>query len=178
MKFLPEGRSKGLSAVSLAAAAGAGLMALKAAHDFFTLMGVFSTPALYLSLAGSKVPYGMPPLAALLTRNIRLAFFFALLFWCSAFVLATGVWLRREWARRGAVWGLYLLSAAALLLLVYPWLAVPRPLYYAGMPIAPEFNAAVLSAAAFARILALLAGGVCLWWALALDRGGLRGEFR
>lgn len=178
MKLLPEGRSKGLSAVSLGAAAASGLLAVKAAYDFFTVMGVFSTPAIYLSLASAKVPYGMPPLADLLTRHIRLAFFFALAFWCSVFALAAGVWLRREWARRGAVWGLYLLSAAALLLLVYPWLAVPRPLYYAGVPIAPEFNAAVLSAAAFARILALLAGGVCLWWALVLDRGGLRGEFR
>jgi hypothetical protein len=178
MKLLPEGRSKGLSAASLAAAAVSGLMALKAARDLFTMLGVFSTPAIYLSLASAKVPYGMPPLAALLTRNIRLAFFFALVFWFSAFALAAGIWLRREWARRGAVWGLYLLAAAALLLLVYPWLAVPRPLYYAGIPIAPEFNAAVLSAAAFARILALAVGGVCLWWALALDRGGLKNEFR
>ncbi|OGR50890.1 MAG: hypothetical protein A2049_01835 [Elusimicrobia bacterium GWA2_62_23] len=178
MKLFPEGRSKGLSAASLAAAAVSGLMALKASYDFSTLIGVFSTPALYLSMVGSKVPYGMPPLAVLLTRNIRLAFFFALVFWCSVCALAAGVWLRREWARRGAVWGLYLLSAAALLLLLYPWLAVPRPLYYAGIPIAPEFNAAVLSAAAFARILALLAGGVCLWWALALDRSGLKSEFR
>ncbi|MCM2266703.1 MAG: hypothetical protein NDI60_02890 [Elusimicrobiales bacterium] len=177
MKLLPEGRSKGLSATALAAAGVCGLMAIKAVHDLFTLMGVFSTPALYLSLAGSKVPYGMPPLAALLTRHIRLAFAFALVFWFSALVLAAGVWLRREWARRGAVSVLYLLAAAALLLLVYPWLAVPRPLYYAGMPIVPAFNDAVRSAAAFARLLALLGGGICLWWALALDRGGLKNEF-
>ena len=176
MKLFPEGRSKALSAAALGAAGVSGLMALKGARDLFTLLDVFSTPAFYLGLARATLPVQMPPLAGLLTRNMRAAFAFALVFWLSALALALGVWLRKEWARRGAVWMLYLLSAAALLLL-FPWLAVPRPLYYNGVPLAPEFNAAVKAAAFFARVLSLLGGSLCLWWALALDRGALRLEF-
>jgi hypothetical protein len=178
MKSLfPAGKSRALSAGAAAAAVVSGLMAVKATGDLFTLLEAFGSPAFFLSLAKSTVPTQMPPLAGLLTRNIRSAFAFALVFWTSAFILAVGVWLRKEWARRGAVWMLYLLTAAALLLLLFPWLAVPRPLYYGGVSLAPEFNTAVKAAAFFARMLSLLGGSLCLWWALALDRGGLRKEF-
>ncbi|MBI5743500.1 MAG: hypothetical protein HY952_03015 [Elusimicrobia bacterium] len=177
MKLLPEGKSRALSSLALAAAAASCAMAVKASYDLATMLGVFGTPALYLSLAKSTVPYGMPPLAVLLVNNMRAVFVFAFLFWSSAFALAAGVWLRREWARRGAVWTLYLLAAGFLLLLVYPWLAVPRPLIFWGVPVSPEFNAAVRGAAHLVRLLALVAGGVSLWWALALDRTALRREF-
>ena len=99
------------------------------------------------------------------------------LFWTSGLILALGVWGRREWARSGAAAMLYLLSAAGLLLLLFPWLAIPRPLFYGDVPLSPEFNAAVGTAALAARLGALLAGSLSLWWALALDRGGLRKEF-
>ena len=155
----------------------AAVMTASAVRDLFTLLDMFSTPAFFLALASSTVPAQMPPFAVLLTRNIRSVFVFALVFWFSVSVLALGVWLRREWARRGAVWMLYLLAAAALLLLFFPWLVVPRPLFYEGVSIAPEFNAAVQTASFIARALSLLLGSLCLWWALALDRGRLRGEF-
>jgi len=177
IRLFPEGRSRALSATALAAAAFSAMMALKAARDLFTLLDVFSTPAFFLALARSTVPAQMPPLAAMLTYNIRSVFVLALIFWLSAGVLALGVWLRRDWARRGAVWMLYLLAAAALLLLIFPWLVVPRPLFYEGVSVAPEFNAAVKTAAFLARALSFLLGSLCLWWALALDRGRLRREF-
>lgn len=177
MRLFPAGKSRALSAAALAAAAVSGLMFLKAARDLFTLLDVFSTPAFFLDLARATVPVEMPPLAGLLTRNIRSVFVFTLVFWLAASALALGVWLRREWARRGAAWMLYLLGAAALLLLFFPWLAIPRPLVYGGVALAPEFNAAVKTAAIFARVAALLGGGLCLWCALVLDRSGLRREF-
>ncbi len=177
MRLFPEGKSKPLSAAALACAGVSLALAVKALLDLATILSLFSAPAVYLSLARSTVPYGMPPLAALLTTHIRAFFAFAFLFWTSACVLACGVWLRREWARRGAVWMLYLVSAAALLVVFYPWLAVPRPLLLDGADVFPEFNAAVRSAAFFARLLALLGGALSLWWALALERGGLRSEF-
>ncbi|PJA15149.1 MAG: hypothetical protein COX65_04445, partial [Elusimicrobia bacterium CG_4_10_14_0_2_um_filter_56_8] len=107
-----------------------------------------------------------------------LVFAFSFFFWVSGFVLAVGIWGRKEWARRGAVYMLYLLSAAALLLLLFPWLAVPRPLFYGGISLAPEFNDAVRAAAFIARVGSLLAGALCLWWALAMDRGALKKEFQ
>jgi len=177
MKLFPEGRSRALSACSLAAAAGSCVMFLKALRDLFTLLDVFSTPAFYLALSHASVPVEMPPLALFMAGHMRLAFVFSVFFWLSGLTLSVGVWGRKEWARRGAVTMLYLLSATALLFLLFPWLAIPRPLVYDGVSLAPEFNAAVRAAALVARITAALAGGLCLWWALALDRGELRREF-
>lgn len=178
VKFFPEGKSRALSGFALAAAAVCCFMSLKALRDLFTLLDVFSTPAIYLALARSTVPVEMPPLAGFIINNVRLVFIFSVFFWLSGLALSLGVWGRREWARRGATGMLYLLSAAALLLLLFPWLAIPRPLVYGDISLAPEFNAAVRVAAYMARIAAMLAGGLCLWWALALDRGELRGEFK
>ena len=178
MKLFPDGKSKALSGLALAAAAVCGLMFFKAAVDLILFLTVFATPAFFLALARSTVPVEMPPLAGLIVHNIRSVFVFFVFFWLSGFALAAGVWGRREWARRGAAAMLYLLSAAAMLLLLFPWLAIPRPLFYAGVAPAPEFNLAVAAAAFMARITALLAGGICLWWALALDRSGLKEEFK
>ena len=177
INFFPEGKSRALSGLALAAAFLCGLMTLKAVRDLYTLMEVFSTPAFYLALARSTVPTEMPPLAGIIVRNMRVVFVFTVFFWLSGFTLALGVWARREWARRGATAMLYLLSAAALLLLLFPWLAIPRPLVYGEVSLAPEFNSAVRLAAFAARVAAMLAGSLCLWWALALDRSGLREEF-
>jgi len=177
MRLLPDGRSKALSALALAAAAGAGYMTVSAVRDLLTLLNVFGTPAFYLGLARATLPTEMPPLAGLIVRHMRLFFVFSFFFWVSALALALGVWARREWARRGAAAMLYLLAAAALLLLLFPWLAVPKPLIYGGVSLAPEFNASVGAAAFVARTAAFLVGSVSLWWALALDRGALRSEF-
>jgi len=177
MKLLPEGKSKALSAGALGAAAACAVMAFKAGRDLLTLLDAFSTPAFHLSMARSLLPVNMPPLAGFMVEHIRLFFLFSLLFWASGLALALGVWARREWARRGAFVMLYLLAAAALLLLLFPWLAVPRPLEYGGVSLAPEFNASVNLAARLLRLGAFAGGGLCLWGALALDRGPLRREF-
>lgn len=177
MKLLPEGKSKALSAGSLAAAALCAAMTVKAARDLAMLLQVLSAPAFYLSLRHATLPVEMPPLAAFIIGHARLFFAFLLFFWLSGLVLAAGVWARREWARRGAVWLLYLAAGAALLLLVYPWLAIPKPLMYGGISLAPEFNGAVRAAAFFARFAAAVCGALALWWALLLDRGALKAEF-
>ena len=177
MKLLTEGKSKALSACSLAAAALCAAMTVKAARDLWMLLQVLSAPAFYLSLRHATLPMEMPPLAAFIVGHARLFFAFLLSFWLSGLVLAAGVWARREWARRGAVWLLYLAAAAALLLLVQPWLAIPKPLMYGGISLAPEFNDAVRIAAFFARFAAAVCGALALWWALLLDRGALKREF-
>lgn len=177
MTIFPPEKSRALSATALVTAVVCGFMAVKAALDLVTFMEVFSTPAFFLALAKARQPVEIPPLAAMLTRHIRSVFVFGLVFWLSGFTLAAGVLRRREWARRGAVAMLYLLSAAALLLLLFPWLVVPRQLVYDGISLAPEFNDAVRVAAFFARTASLLAGSLFFWWALTLDRGRLRKEF-
>ena len=177
MELLPEGKSRALSAGTLAAAAVCASLALKAAGDTLTLLAAYSTPAFSLSMARALLPLNMPPLAAFLAGHARLFFAFSFLFWCSGLALALGAWARREWARRGSCAMLYLLAAAALLLVLYPWLAVPRPLEYGGVSLAPEFNATVNLASRLLRLGAFLGGGLCLWAALLLDRGPLRAEF-
>ena len=177
MKLLPEGKSKALSAGALGAAAACAVMSLKAGRGLLPLLDVFSTPAFFLALGRSTLPVDMPPLAGFMVNHMRLAFVFSLLFWTSGLSLSLGVWARKEWGRRGAFLMLYLLAAAALLLLLFPWLAVPRPLEYGGVSLAPEFNESVKLAARLLRLGAFAGGGLCLWGALALDRGPLKREF-
>jgi len=177
MKLLPEGKSRALSGLALAAAAAFGLGSIQAVRDLLTVLGVFSTSTFLLELAHARVPMNMPPLARFIIYNMRLFFIFSVFFWLSGFTLALGVWARREWARRGATGMLYLLSAAALLLVFFPSLAVPRQLVRDGVSLAPEFNAAVKTASFVTRVGALLAGSLSMWWALALDRGALKNEF-
>lgn len=177
MMLFPEGKSKAVSGVSLAAAVICAIMSVMAARDLLTLMDVFSTPAFYLGLVHATLPIDLPPLASFMVRNMRLFFVFLLLFWLSGLTLALGVWARKDWGRQGAAWMLYLVSAAALLTLIYPWVAVPRPLMYGGVPLSQEFNDAVRAAAFFARAMALLGGGLCLWGALSLDRGSAGKDF-
>ena len=177
MNIFPENKSRGLSAAYLAAAALAGVMALRGLWDLATLLQFFSTPLLLPFMHGAVLPAEMPPLAGFMVKHTRLFFAFFPLFWLSVFILALGLLRRAEWARRGAVAMLYLLTLAALLLIIYPWLVVPSPLFYGDIPLAPEFNSQVRAAAYVTRLLAICGGGLCLWWALALDRGGARTEF-
>jgi len=178
MEILPAGKSRVLSATALALAGLCAVMAALAVSDLVTLLRLSGTSAFYLLLARATVPPQMPPLAAFAAGHPVPLFSLAVALWGCGGVLALGVWRRAEWARRGAAAMLYLLSAAAGLALLFPSLIVPRPLFYDGAPIAPEFNAAVRSAAFHLRLVCMGAGGLCLWWALLLDRGPLREEFK
>lgn len=177
MRLLPEGKSKALSAAALAAAAVCAAMSVKALLDLGTLLEVIGTPAFRLSLVRSTLPVEMPPLAAFIARNMRLFFSFLVLFWLSGLALSLGVWARREWARRGAAAWLFLLSGAALLTLFFPWLVVPRPLEIGGVPLAPEFNSMVKTAAFLLRTGSLMGSVACFAGAAALERGPSRAEF-
>lgn len=166
-----------LTVSSLALAAFCGVMSALALSDLLTMLRLSSTSAFFLFFSRATVPVDMPVLAAFAASHPVALFSIAAALWCSGCVLALGVWRRAEWARRGAVAMLYLLSAAAALALIFPSLVVPVPLIYNGQDIAPEFNAAVKSAAVYLRVISLAGGSLCFWWALALDRGRLRGEF-
>ena len=177
MKLFPEGRSFVVSAAAMTVTAAAAYMTCRSLSELVDFLYFYRSASFYPALAHSKLPMGMPPLAALLARHMVLSFYFSFFFWLSAAVLAAGVWRRREWARRGAVAMCYVISAAAAMLLLFPWLVVPEPFVYGGVSLAPEFNAMVRSAAFLVRLAAFTGGGLCLWWALALDRGAARKEF-
>jgi len=177
MSIFEEGRSKWLTGTALGLAAVGGVMALLSISDLVTLLRLNSSAAFFSYMAKGKVPVVMPPLAAFAAERPVALFAFGASFWASACALALGVWRRAAWARSGALWMLSLLTAAALLLLLFPGLAVPRPLYYDGQPIAPEFNTLVRRTAFALRLLCVTGGGLCLWWAHLLSRGRLRAEF-
>lgn len=178
MKIFEEGRSRVLSGTALALAGLCGVMAALAVSDLLTLLRLNSTSTFFLFLARAKVPAQMPPLAAFAARHPELLFALMALLWLSGCALALGVWRRAEWARRGAAAMLYLLSGTALLTLLFPALVVPAPLVYDGVSIAPQFNAVVKAMAFYLRLVCVLGGGLCFWWALQLDRGALKGEFQ
>mgnify|MGYP007068354825 FL=1 len=177
MKLIPAGGSKLLTLIAAAAACAALYMSGNALAELADFLRFYSSNLFYPALAHSKLPAEMPPLAALMSRHMLASFWFSFLFWLSAAALAVGVLLRREWARRGAVAMCYLLAGAGLMMLAFPWLVVPRPLVYGGVELAPDFNSVVRAAALLVRVTSLCGGALCLWWALALDRGAVRGEF-
>ncbi|HBA61434.1 MAG TPA: hypothetical protein DCZ92_11585 [Elusimicrobia bacterium] len=176
-RILPEGRSRTLSLLALGLAAVSGCMAALTIGRLFLFVGMSASPSFWMGMASTTVPVEMPALAAFAAEHILIFFVVFALLWLSAFVLALGVWRRREWARGGAAAMLYLLSAAAFLVMLFPSLVVPRPLFYQGVSIAPEFNQVVTRMAQLLRIVSLCGGALLLWWGLALDRGRLRLEF-
>ena len=177
MRIFPLGKSRILSATALTLAVLCGGMAVLAVSDLITMLRLSSTSAFFLFFSRATVPVQMPAAAAFAAGHPVALFSLAAALWICGCVLALGVWRRAEWARRGAAAMLYLLSAGALLALLFPSLIVPAPLSYDGMDIAPEFNAAVKSAAFYLRVVSLAGGGLCLWWALVLDRSRIKDEF-
>lgn len=177
MKILPEGKSRALSVSALAAGGICGLMAALNLSDLITLLRLSSTSAFFLFLSRAAVPAEMPPVAAFAVDHPVAVFALTSALWAAGCVLALGVWRRGEWARRGAAAMLYLLAAAAGLALLFPNLIIPRPLFYQGVSIAPEFNAVVKAAAFYLKSAAAAGGALCLWGALVLDRSSARLEF-
>lgn len=177
MPLLPEGRSRRLSRTALALALLSGALAARGWYLLFQALEMGASPSFPLAMARSVVPVDMPPLAAAAAYHPLFFFAFFPAFWTSCAVLAWGVWRRLEWARRGAAAMLYLLAGTAALALLFPSLAVPKPIEVGGLEPFPEFNAAVRVAAFRLRLAAGLGGALCLWWGLLLDRGPLRGEF-
>ena len=177
MQIFPEHKSKALSAAFLTGAAFSCVMAFRAFSDLADILAFFSAPVFLPAMRGSVLPLNVPPLAGFMVTHTRLFFVFFPLFWFSSLIVFLGLWRRAQWARRGAAAILYLFSLTALLLLFSPWLVIPRPLFYGDISLAPEFNSAVKTAAFYTRLLALAGGSLCLWWALALDRGSARAEF-
>ena len=177
IRIFPDGKSKPVSALALGLAVVCGFLAAQAISDLSLMLSLYSSPAFRISMSSSTVPVEMPPLAAFVSDHMRIFFSVMALLWLSGFILALGIWRRGEWARRGAVPMLYLLSAASFLAMIFPSLIIPSPLMYAGVSIAPKFNEAVRTAALYLRIISVTCGSLFLWWALALDRGAARLEF-
>jgi len=178
MKIFAEGRSRVLSAAALVLAGLCGAMTALTIYDLVTFARLASTSAFSLFMSRATVPVVMPPLAAFAAERPGPLFLLAALLWLSGFAFALGVWRRAEWARRGAAAMLYLLSAAAGLVMLFPSLIVPAPLIYDGVAVAPEFNAVVKTVAFFLRAAGAAGGGLCFWCARALDRAALKAEFK
>lgn len=170
MKIFPEGRSRTLSAVALALGCVCGLMAFFSGSDLILMARLSSTTTFNLFMMRSLVPVDMPPLAALAADHPLFLFILTAAFWLSGCVLSLGVWRRREWARLGAVAMLYLIGAAALLMVLFPALVVPKPFVYEGVELAPEFNAAVFKAAFILRSVSACIVLVAFWWARLLEK--------
>lgn len=170
MKLLPEGRSKALSVTALTLGCVCGQVAFFSISDLILMLRLSSTSAFNLFMMRSLVPVDMPPLAAFAVDHPVVIFVLSAAFWLAGCVLSLGVWRRKEWARVGAAAMLYLVSGAALIVVIYPALIVPKPFIYDGVELAPEFNAAVFRAAFLLRSAAACLMVVALWWARLLEK--------
>ena len=154
-----------------------GWHAARAAYDNFALAAMFSSPSFMLGLAGATMPVEAPPLARFAVAHIRLLFIFYFFVSLSVFITGVGLLLRKAWALSASKRLLYVGAASCLLVFLFPGLLVPKPYYYAGVSLAPEFNAAVGRMRLLLRALSALPGAAFLWFAWRLEKPDVKSAF-
>ena len=154
-----------------------GFLSFSFARANFTLISMFSSPAFQLSMARATVPVEMPPAAVFLVRHTRGFFFFSLIMWLSVTALGFGVLRRTKWGRSGFTALLYLGAAVLFLLFLFPELIVPKPLFYQGVSLAPEFNAAVKADKIWLQIFCGLGTALVFWLARKFESEEIKKEF-
>ncbi len=154
-----------------------GWHAARAAYDNFALAAMFSSPGFMLGLAGATMPVELPPLARLAVEHMRLVFVFYFIVSLTVFITGVGLFLRKIWALSAARWFFYLGAACCLIILLFPGLLVPQPYFYAGVSLAPEFNAAVAHMKFQLRFMSAFPGAAILWLAWRFEKPDIRSQF-
>jgi len=154
-----------------------GFLSFSFARANFTLISMVSSPAFQLSMARATVPVEMPPAAVFLVRHTRGFFFFSLIMWLSVTALGFGVLRRAKWGHSGFTALLYLGAAVLFLFFLFPELIVPKPLFYRGVSLAPEFNAAVKTAKLWLQVFCGLGAALGLWLARKFGNEEIKKEF-
>ena len=91
--------------------------------------------------------------------------------------LGFGVLRRAKWGRGGFTALLYLGAAVLFLLFLFPRLIVPKPLFYQGVALAPEFNAAVKAAGLWLQVFCGPGAALSLWLARKFESEEIKREF-
>ena len=154
-----------------------GWHAARAAYDNFSLAAMFSSPGFMLGLAGSTMPVEAPPLARFAVAHIRLLFIFYFFASLAVFIAGAGLLLRKAWALSASKGFFYLGAACCLLIFLFPGLLVPKPYFYAGISLAPEFNAAVGQMKFQLRLFSALPGAAFLWFSWRLEKPDVKSAF-
>ncbi|HAH32803.1 MAG TPA: hypothetical protein DCL44_10870 [Elusimicrobia bacterium] len=170
-------KSRLVTVAGVAAILIGGFLSISFARANFTLVSMFSSPSFQLSMSRATVPVGMPPAAVFLVAHPRGFFFFSLILWLSITVLGFGILRRRKWARGGFNAVLYLGAAVLFLLFLFPALVVPKPFYYQGVSLAPEFNSAVKTARLCLQSFCGVGTALFLWLARKFETQAIRNEF-
>lgn len=140
-------------------------------------MSMFSSPVFQLSMENAVVPAGTPPAVVFLALHTRGFFFFSLIMWLSVTAIGFGVLRRAKWGRGGFVPLLYIGAATLFLIFLFPELFVPKPLFYQGVSLAPEFNAAVTAARLVLQIFCGFGTALFFWLARKFESEEIKKEF-
>jgi hypothetical protein len=154
-----------------------GFLSFSFARANFTLVSMFLSPAFQLSMARATVPGEMPPAAVFLVRHPRGFFLFSLIMWLSITALGVGVFRRAKWGRGGFTALLYIGAAVLSLLFLFPELIVPKPLFYQGVSLVPEFNAAVKAARLWLQVFCGPVAALFFWLARKFESEEIKKEF-
>ncbi|MCX5785948.1 MAG: hypothetical protein NTX59_09695 [Elusimicrobia bacterium] len=171
-------RSRLVTVTAVSAIVIGGFLSVSFARANFTLISMFSSPSFQLSMAHATVPVEMPPAAAFLVRYPRGFFFFSLIMWLSVTALGFGVLRRRQWGRDGFNVLLYLGAAVLFILFMFPELVVPKPFFYQGISLAPEFNAAVKTVKLWLQGFCGAGTALFFWLARKFETQAVRNEFK
>ncbi len=154
-----------------------GWHAARAAYDNFALAAMFSSPGFMLGLAGATMPVEAPPLARFAVAHIRLLFIFYFFVSLSVFITGVGLLLRKAWALSASKWFFYLGAACCLLMLFFPGLLVPKPYYYEGISLAPQFNDAVGHMRLLLRLTSAFPTAAFLWFSWRFEKPDVKSAF-
>ncbi|MFA6434444.1 MAG: hypothetical protein WCW52_07085 [Elusimicrobiales bacterium] len=149
----------------------------RAAYDNFAMAYMFSSPGFMLGLAGAAMPVELPPLARFAVEHMRLVFVFYFFASLSVLIAGAGLLLRKAWALSASRWLFYLGAACCLAVFIFPGLLVPEPYVYAGVSLAPEFNAAMEHIKFQLRFMSAVPGAAALWLAGRFGKPDIRREF-
>jgi|GEM_PF-984547 len=168
MQIFPEGKSKSLSLAAVMSFFVCSAAAVLAGRDLWYWAKFTASAGYRIMMERVLEPVNMTALASFIVAHPVLFAAVIFMFWIAAAAASAGVWLRRRWGYRSAVYILYAVFAISLLLLIVPSVVVPKPLPAAA--VFADFNSFVKMASSALRIMCALLVVFSAWSVSMLSR--------
>lgn len=152
IRFYPGPERRWLAVLSAVLCLVSFLAAIDLLFTFMTYVVITEDPQYKYALVTSLVPRNMPIFAEFALLHPAMMSFFAMFLAANASVISFGVQRGKAWGRVSASYFLYLLAFMALILLIFPGIAIPEKVVNGGEEF-EAFNSFVSLASAVLRVI-------------------------